>query len=85
MSKYRKTAAHRQRQATLRLNRTSTKKNSKLLLESSFFKDDEINALIAVTAAVNSGVTGATARVAFSMLEQEAAKDCGDVCSPSPQ
>ena len=46
--------------------------------------DDELNALVAVTAAVNSGVTGATARVAFGMLEQEQAADCGDVCSPSP-
>ena len=46
--------------------------------------DDELNALIAVTASVNSGVTGATARVAFGMLEQEHAADCGDVCSPSP-
>lgn len=47
--------------------------------------DDELNALIAVTAAVNSGVTGATARVAFGMLDQEAAEECGDVCSPNPQ
>ncbi|MFT4556360.1 MAG: AhpD family alkylhydroperoxidase [Planctomycetaceae bacterium] len=47
--------------------------------------DEELNALIAVTAAVNSGVTGATARVAFGMLEDEAAAECGDVCSPSPQ
>ena len=46
--------------------------------------DDELNALIAVTAAVNSGVTGTTARVAFAMLEQERAADCGDVCSPKP-
>ena len=46
--------------------------------------DDELNALIAVTAAVNSGVTGATARVAFAMLEQERAADCGDVCAPKP-
>ena len=46
--------------------------------------DDELNALIAVTAAVNSGVTGATARVAFGMLDQDKAADCGDVCSPSP-
>jgi AhpD family alkylhydroperoxidase len=46
--------------------------------------DDELNALVAVTAAVNSGVTGATARVAFGMLEQEQAADCGDVCSPAP-
>ncbi len=46
--------------------------------------DDEINALIAVTAAVNSGVTGATARVAFGMLEEEQAAECGEVCSPNP-
>ncbi|MCP4172966.1 MAG: carboxymuconolactone decarboxylase family protein [Fuerstiella sp.] len=47
--------------------------------------DDELNALIAVTAAVNSGVTGATARVAFGMLDQEAPAECGDTCSPSPK
>jgi AhpD family alkylhydroperoxidase len=46
--------------------------------------DDELNALIAVTAAVNSGVTAATARVAFGMLEAEKAADCGDTCSPNP-
>ncbi len=46
--------------------------------------DNEINALIAVTAAVNSGVTAATARVAFGMIEEEQAAECGDVCSPSP-
>ena len=49
------------------------------------FTDDELNALVAVTAAVNSGVTGATARVAFGMLEQEQTADCGDACSPDPQ
>ena len=47
--------------------------------------DDDLNALVAVTAAVNSGVTGATARVAFGMLEQEQVAECGDACSPSPQ
>ena len=47
--------------------------------------DEELSALVAVTAAVNSGVTGATARVAFGMIEEEKAEDCGDVCSPSPQ
>ncbi|MFP6650453.1 MAG: carboxymuconolactone decarboxylase family protein [Pirellulaceae bacterium] len=47
--------------------------------------DEELSALVAVTAAVNSGVTGATARVAFGMVEEEKAEDCGDVCSPSPQ
>jgi AhpD family alkylhydroperoxidase len=49
------------------------------------FTDDELNAVVAVTASVNSGVTGATARVAFGMLEQETAAECGDVCSPDPQ
>jgi len=49
------------------------------------FTDDELNALVAVTASVNSGVTSATARVAFGMLEQETAAECGDVCSPDPQ
>ncbi len=47
--------------------------------------DEELNALIAVTAAVNSGVTAATARVAFGMLEQEKAANCGNVCSPTPE
>ena len=47
--------------------------------------DDELNALVAVTAAVNSGVTGATARVAFGMLEQEQTAECDDVCSPNPE
>jgi AhpD family alkylhydroperoxidase len=46
--------------------------------------DNELNALVALTAAVNSGVTGATARVAFGMLEQEKVAGCGDVCSPNP-
>jgi len=47
--------------------------------------DDELNALVAVTASVNSGVTAATARVAFGMLETEQAEACGEVCSPNPQ
>jgi len=46
--------------------------------------DDELNSLVAVTAAVNSGVTGATARGAFGMIDQENSADCGDVCSPNP-
>ena len=46
--------------------------------------DDKLNALIAVTSAVNSGVTAATARVAFGMLEEEKAGECDDVCSPNP-
>ena len=47
--------------------------------------DEELNALVAVTASINSGVPGATARVAFGMLEEENAADCGEVCSPDPQ
>ena len=47
--------------------------------------DEELSALVAVTAAVNSGVPGATARVAFGMVEEEKAEDCGDACSPSSQ
>jgi len=47
--------------------------------------DEELNALIAVTAAVNSGVTGATARVAFEMIDEAASVDCGDACSPNPK
>ena len=47
--------------------------------------DDELNALIAVTSAVNSGVTAATARVAVGMLEEEKTAECGDVCSPNPE
>ncbi len=40
---------------------------------------------VAVTSAVNSGVPAATARVAFGMIEEENAAECGDVCSASPQ
>ena len=47
--------------------------------------DDELNALIAVTSAVNSGVTAATARVAFGMIEEDNSAECGDVCSVIPQ
>lgn len=47
--------------------------------------DNELNALIAVTSAVNSGVTAATARVAFGMIESEGTAECGDACSPNPQ
>jgi AhpD family alkylhydroperoxidase len=47
--------------------------------------DDELNELIGVTSAVNSGVTAATARVAFGMIEEESDAECGDACSASPQ
>lgn len=46
--------------------------------------DDELNALIAVTSAVNSGVTAATARVAFGILDEEKVDDCGSACSTEP-
>ena len=46
--------------------------------------DDELNSLVAVTASVNSGVTGATARVAFGMIDEEKSAECGDICSPNP-
>ena len=46
--------------------------------------DDELNALVAVAGAVNSGVTAATARVAFGMLEEEGEAECGDACSVDP-
>jgi AhpD family alkylhydroperoxidase len=46
--------------------------------------DDELNSLVAVTAAVNSGVTGATARVEFVMIDEQNSAECGDVCSPNP-
>ena len=47
--------------------------------------DDELNALVAVTSAVNSGVTAATARIAFGMFEQETSTECGEACSPSAE
>ena len=47
--------------------------------------DDEINALIAVTSAVNSGVTASTARAAFKMIDEEETEECNDICSPIPQ
>ena len=46
--------------------------------------DDELNALVAVASAVNSGVTAATARVAFGLVEEEDAAECGDACSVNP-
>ncbi|HAY79290.1 MAG TPA: hypothetical protein DCY79_05725 [Planctomycetaceae bacterium] len=44
--------------------------------------DEELSALVAVTAAVNSGVTAATARVAFGMLQSDSNEDCGNTCAP---
>ena len=47
--------------------------------------DEELNAVIAVASAVNSGVTAATARVAFGMLDEQGGAECGDICSADPQ
>lgn len=47
--------------------------------------DEELNAVIAVASAVNSGVTAATARVAFGMLDEQGSAECGDICSADPQ
>ena len=47
--------------------------------------DEDLNALVAVTSAVNSGVTAATARVAFGMLDENNMADCGDVCAANPE
>ena len=47
--------------------------------------NEELNAVIAVASAVNSGVTAATARVAFGMLDEQVSAECGDVCSVDPQ
>lgn len=40
--------------------------------------DEALNALVAVVAAVNAGVSAATAREGFRMLDEAAA--CGDLC-----
>lgn len=47
--------------------------------------DEELNAVIAVASAVNSGVTAATARVAFGMLDEQGSAECGDICSADLQ
>ena len=46
--------------------------------------DDELNALIAVTAAVNSGVTAATARVAFACSKRRRPKSVPMPVHPIP-
>ena len=43
--------------------------------------DDVLSALTALVAAVNGGVSAATARLAFASLDEEA-DACGQVCSP---
>ena len=43
--------------------------------------DDVLNALIAVASSVNAGVTAATAREGFRLVDAAAAEDCGAICS----
>jgi AhpD family alkylhydroperoxidase len=47
--------------------------------------DDVLNALVSIVAAVNAGVTAATAREGFRMLDTPApeAEACGELCAPS--
>jgi alkylhydroperoxidase/carboxymuconolactone decarboxylase family protein YurZ len=43
--------------------------------------DDALNALVAVVAAINAGVSAATAREAFSLADASLAEECGALCS----
>ena len=44
--------------------------------------DDVLNALIDAVAAVNAGVSAATAREAFRMADASVTEECGALCSP---
>ena len=44
--------------------------------------DDVLNALVGIVAAVNAGVSAATARESFRLADLAAAESCGDLCSP---
>src|SRR5258708_35587229 len=44
--------------------------------------DEVLNALIGVVAAVNAGVSAATAREAFRMADASAEAACGELCAP---
>jgi len=44
--------------------------------------DDVLNALVEVVAAVNAGVSAATAREGFRMADAAAPQECGPLCSP---
>ncbi len=46
------------------------------------FGDDVLNALVDVVAAVNAGVTAATAREGFRLADEALAEECGELCSP---
>jgi AhpD family alkylhydroperoxidase len=43
--------------------------------------DDVLNALVAVVAAINAGVSAATAREAFQLADVSLAEECGALCS----
>jgi alkylhydroperoxidase/carboxymuconolactone decarboxylase family protein YurZ len=44
--------------------------------------DDVLNALVEAVAAVNAGVSAATAREGFRLAGAAAAEECGALCSP---
>jgi alkylhydroperoxidase/carboxymuconolactone decarboxylase family protein YurZ len=44
--------------------------------------DEILNALTEVVAAVNAGVSAATAREGFRLADASAAAECGTLCSP---
>jgi AhpD family alkylhydroperoxidase len=44
--------------------------------------DDSLNALIDVVAAVNAGVSAATAREGFRPADASVTEECGSLCSP---
>ena len=44
--------------------------------------DETLNALVNVVAAVNAGVSAATAREGFRMADAAAAESCGELCAP---
>lgn len=45
--------------------------------------DDVLNALVGIVAAVNAGVSAATAREAFHLAGPFPQEACGDLCSPA--
>jgi alkylhydroperoxidase/carboxymuconolactone decarboxylase family protein YurZ len=44
--------------------------------------DDVLNALIDAVAAVNAGVSAATAREGFRLADASVTEKCGDLCAP---
>ncbi|HLJ09985.1 MAG TPA: carboxymuconolactone decarboxylase family protein [Planctomycetaceae bacterium] len=44
--------------------------------------DETLNALVGVVAAVNAGVSAATAREGFRLADAAAQEACGDLCTP---